>query len=58
MHCAPVVSFGVLRNMLHAFVSCCMDCMNTLIARFPLCDIRRLVTVQNASGHLFGDVSK
>ena len=49
---------GVLRTLMHSFMSCCLDYCNSLIAGLPLCDLQRLQSVQNAAARLFGGVSK
>ena len=48
----------VLQSRLRAFVSCHLDYCNSLLARLPLCDTKRLSTVQNAATRLFGGVSR
>ena len=49
---------GVLRSIRNAFASCHLDYCNSLIAGFPLCDIKLLQMVQNAAALLFGGVSR
>ena len=49
---------GVLRTLLHSFVSCRLDYCNSLMAGLPLCNLQRLQSVQNAAARLFGGVSR
>ena len=49
---------GILRTLLHAFVSCLPDYCNSLLIGSPACDIRCLQSVQNAAARLYGDVSE
>ena len=44
---------GIIRTLLHSFVSCRLDYCNSLMAGLPLCDIKRLQSTKNAAARHF-----
>ena len=49
---------GLLGSLLHAFLSFRLDYCNSLMARLPLCEVKRLPKIQIAAARLFGSVSR
>ena len=49
---------NILRTLLQAFITCCLDYFNSLPVGLPACNVSRLYSVQNAAGRLFGGVSR
>ena len=55
---SPITANGVIKDTVHAFVSCRLDYCNYLYAGLLDYDIAQLLSIQSASAHLFGGMWK
>ena len=57
---AVIFSCGnyALSASVQAFITCQLDCCNSLLVGLMACDVSHLQSVQNAAGRLFGCVSR